>query len=92
MLRPPTTSSVGAAFLDPAFIARDAEVLVAFHRAALADPTILDGIPHGATLVLLPDGEPEYLERRIALGVAAIRQGRDVLFRHVRADGSPDAE
>ena len=81
--RPTTDLPDGdTAFLDPAFAERDAALLIEFQRAALANPALLDGIPHGATLVLLPDAEPEFLERRLALGLAAIRQGRDVLFRH----------
>jgi hypothetical protein len=71
-----------SSFLDPEFAKRDAALLIEFQRAAVADPALLDGVPHGTTLVLLPDNEPEFFERRLALGLAAIRQGRNVLFRH----------
>ena len=54
-------------------------------EAAMDDASVLNGIPHGATLVLLPEDDPAFTEEAIAVGLAAIRQGRDVLFRHVRA-------
>src|SRR5688500_20198270 len=88
--QPAVPLNINEAFLDPAFAARDAEVLAAFDRAAMVDPAILDRIPHGATLVLLLEGEPEYLERRFAFGVAAIHQGRDVVFRQVCTAGTPN--
>lgn len=53
--------------------------------AALDDPRVLDDIPNGAVLVDLPTDEPEYVERAIAMGIDAIRKGRDVYFRHLPA-------
>jgi hypothetical protein len=53
-----------------------------FTQAILVDPSLLDDVPHGATLVLLPDDDPEFVERSIQRGVEAIRHGRDVYFRH----------
>ena len=54
-----------------------------FTQAILADPTLLAGVPHGATLVLLPDDDPEFVDRSIERGIATVRRGRDVYFRHV---------
>lgn len=53
-------------------------------EAALADPSILEEIPHGATLVVLraEDDEP-MAEEQIAIGLRAVRQGRNVYFRHL---------
>jgi hypothetical protein len=61
------------------------DLLDDFTQAIFADPSLLDDIPDGATLVLLPDDDPDFIERSIARGIAAIRQGRDVYFKHVRA-------
>jgi hypothetical protein len=53
-----------------------------FIEAALDDASILAGIPHGAVLVLLPEDDSDFVEESIALGVAAVRRGQDVVFRH----------
>ena len=65
---------------------RDRNISLTFDlsRAILADPTILDEIPNGATLVLLPhDADAAFVEENIALGIAALREGRNVYFRHL---------
>ena len=61
-----------------------------FIRAAFDDARVLDGIPNGATLILLPEEDTAFIEESIQLGIEAIRQGRDVVFRHVGTsqDGS----
>ena len=69
---------------------RAIELSGALSLAILDDPTLLDGIPNGCTLFLLPDGEPAFLERSLELGIAAIRQGRNVYFEHVPADFGKD--
>jgi hypothetical protein len=53
-----------------------------FLEAAFDDAEILSGIPQGALLVLLPEDDPSFVEESIALGIEAVRQGRDVVFRH----------
>ncbi len=53
-------------------------------EAALRDPSLLDGIPDGVTLVLLPVDDPEAATRSVQLGLDAIDRGEDVLFKHVR--------
>ena len=64
-----------------------------FNRAILADPSILDDIPDGATIVLIPSEDPELAEAEVEQGLAALRQGRDVYFRHVRpGDRRPPVE
>ena len=50
--------------------------------AAMDDASVLEGIPHGAILVLLPSDDPAFVEESIARGIAAVRQGRNVVFRH----------
>ena len=60
-----------------------------FIEAAFDDATTLAGIPHGAVLVLLPNDDPSFVEESIALGIEAVRQGRDVVFRHLAAVSAP---
>ena len=48
------------------------------------DPTILDQIPNGAMLVLLPaDADDAFVEANVAIGLDMLRKGHDVFFRHV---------
>jgi hypothetical protein len=68
---------------------RTAAVLAAFYREAETDPTILERIPFGVTLVLVPDDDPELATIEIEIGQMALRQGRDVYFRHVRIADLP---
>ena len=55
-----------------------------FTRAIFADPSILDDIPDGVMLVLIPDDDPELAAAEIEEGFAAVRRGEDVYFRHLR--------
>jgi hypothetical protein len=66
--------------------ARATELTIAFTRAAFADPSLLDEIPNGVHLVLLPEGDPAHVEYEIELGLAALRRGENVYFRHVATD------
>jgi hypothetical protein len=53
-----------------------------FLEDALDDASILAGVSNGAVLVLLPADDPDFVEESISLGVAAVRRGQDVIFRH----------
>lgn len=53
-------------------------------EAALRDPSILDDIPDGVTLVLLPIGDPEGTANGVQLGLEALDRGEDVFFKHIR--------
>ena len=56
-----------------------------FLAAAVDDPTILDDIPNGCVLILLPDDADEaFVEANLALARDAIREGRDVYVRHLK--------
>ena len=55
-----------------------------FTRAIVENPDILDDIPNGALVVLIPPDDPELATREIEAGIAWLRQGADVYFRHVR--------
>jgi hypothetical protein len=53
-------------------------------KAIIGDASILDGIPEGAMLVLLPtDADPEFIEASIATGIEIIGKGHNVYFRHL---------
>ncbi|MDQ3696395.1 MAG: hypothetical protein M3464_22665 [Chloroflexota bacterium] len=53
-------------------------------RGAAANPAVARDIPMGATIVLIPDDDPELAEAEMAAGMAALGQGQDVYFRHIR--------
>ncbi|HLI50705.1 MAG TPA: DUF5647 family protein [Thermomicrobiaceae bacterium] len=54
-----------------------------FARSIVDDPTILDEIPDGATLVLVPDSDPKTINTNLELARAALERGEDVYLRHV---------
>ena len=55
-----------------------------FGTLILNDPSILDDIPNGVTLVLIPNDDPELAATKIALGIESIHRGEDVYVRHFR--------
>ena len=57
----------------------------ALARDILADPSLLNDIPEGATLVLVPTVDPELAAAEVEQGLAALRRGEDACFRHVRS-------
>ncbi|MGH2531424.1 MAG: DUF5647 family protein [Thermomicrobiales bacterium] len=67
-----------------ALVTKQLDLVQRFHTAAFAEPALLDEIPDGATLVLLPDDDDAFVEESIAIGIQTLRHGRDVYFRHVR--------
>jgi len=74
-------------------VERNIDLAFACARAILADASLLDGIPNGVTLVLLPEEDRDLTEQNLQGGLRAIRAGKDVLFRHVRlADLPPPPE
>ena len=67
------------------FVERNLELAERLLVAGFDDPALLEAVPDGATIVLLPDDDPELAAYNLELGLASIRRGRDVYFRHVRA-------
>jgi hypothetical protein len=57
-------------------------------EAAMDDASVLDDIPNGAVLILLTADDPAFNEESIALGVQAVRQGRNVYFKHLAAESA----
>ncbi len=63
-----------------------------FLQALIADETLQEELPNGATLVLLPDDDPELTEHNLAYGALSAGRGRNVYFRHVHRASEHDAE
>jgi hypothetical protein len=62
-------------------------------EAAMVDANVLDDIPHGAMLVLLPADDPGFSEEALDLGLKAVREGWNVYFKHLPATAAAeDAE
>jgi hypothetical protein len=73
----PPPKGVGEKNLDLAFD---------LFESAFEDPTVLSDVPSGATLVLRPDDDPDLFAANIEIGLAALRRGENVSFRHGLAD------
>ncbi|MGH2535743.1 MAG: DUF5647 family protein [Thermomicrobiales bacterium] len=61
----------------------------AFTRQILDDPSLLDAIPDGATLILIPGDDPALAEANLAMAIGEVRKGRNVYIRHVRLADLP---
>lgn len=72
----------------PKSIQGDTDLWVAFTQAIVDDPSVLDDIPNGSTLVLIPDDNPELAEANLKRGIDAARRGSDVYIRHVKSNES----
>jgi len=70
---------------------RDFALHDAFLKALIADEALQEELPNGASLILLPDDDPELTERNIAFGVVAARRGRNVYLRHVHRASEQEA-
>lgn len=68
----------------PSVEERSVALAVAFSEAAIADPSIFDGIPMGVGLALIPDDDPELAAREIKAGLGGVHSGHNVYFCHVR--------
>jgi hypothetical protein len=69
---------------DTAFRDQNAALLIDLGHAIIDDPSILEQIPNGAMLVLLPtNAEEAFIERSIETGLDMLRQGHNVYFRHL---------
>ncbi len=66
---------------EQALVEKDLELTRVFSLAIIDDPAILEDIPNGVLLMLMPDDDPEYTAISIERGMAAVAQGRDVYFR-----------
>jgi uncharacterized protein YjiK len=77
---------------DPATAARITKNLELARRFTLSifeDPEILESIPDGISLVLVPDDDEELARANLESALNTARSGRDVLIRHVRPSELP---
>lgn len=72
----------------PKSVESDTDLWVEFTQSIVDDPTILDDIPNGSTVVLIPDDDPELAEVNLQRALKAARRGSDVYIRHMRSDHS----
>lgn len=63
-------------------IERYYELSDAFVDAYFDDASILEDIPNGSTLILVPDDDPELAKFSLREGVRAAEEGADVYIRH----------
>jgi hypothetical protein len=74
----------GPSLADEAFRDRNAALLTDLGLAIIDDPSILEQIPNGAMLVLLPaDADEAFVQRSIETGLEMLRRGHNVYFRHL---------
>lgn len=66
------------------FVDRNIMLSFEFAKSIIDDPAILEDIPDGATLVLLPDDDAELSRENLRLGVESAERGEDVYIRHVK--------
>jgi hypothetical protein len=80
----------------PTVTANDQRIIrqtFSFMRGMVANPGIVQDIPDGANLVLIPPHNPELAAIEIEAGMLALSRGLDVYFRHIRpGDIVPSAE
>lgn len=62
--------------------ARDNDLHSAFIDAYFEDVSILEDIPNGSALILVPDDDPELAEANLKRAVEAVQNGYDVYIRH----------
>jgi hypothetical protein len=70
----------------------DRNIHAAFELAKqiIDDPSILDNIPDGASIVFIPRDNPAAAESNLQLGLKILQSGEDVYFRHVETLEIPD--
>ena len=70
----------------------DRNIHAAFELAKqiVEDPSILDNIPDGASIVFIPRDNPGAAESNLQLGLKILQSGEDVYFRHVESLEIPD--
>ena len=67
---------------DESIEARRTDLHVALGQAILKDPSILEEIPNGAVVALLPqDADGAFVEAEVTLGIDALKKGLSVYFK-----------
>lgn len=71
-------------------VERNMDLAFQFIGQILNDPALLDEIPDGATVVLLPDDDPGQTNANIDLAVDSARDGSNVYMRHIETSSRPE--
>lgn len=69
---------------------RNIDAAFTFLSQIFNDPSMLDTIPDGATIVFIPKDDQEAAAANLELGISAVQSGADVYFRHVETLDIPD--
>lgn len=68
--------------VDESIEARRTDLHVALGQAILKDPSILDEIPNGVVVALLPpDADEAFVEAEVTLGIDALKKGHSVYIK-----------
>lgn len=61
-------------------------IAIAFNwlQSVLDDPSILEEFPNHASIVFLPEDDPELCEANLQMAMNSARQGRDMYLKHVK--------
>ncbi len=63
---------------------RNAELAFDLLQAQLANPELLNEIPNGATVVLIPEDDPELAEYNFGVARTLVARGKNVFLKRVR--------
>ncbi len=74
---------------DNAIVKRALALTGAFMCQIAANPSLAPTIPDGATVILLPDNDPELAAYNTKLGMYAVDSGANAYFLHVEMTGAP---
>ena len=70
-------------------LALAAELAESVVEALLDDPDLAKRVPPGATLVAIPDDDPDLRQYNLGLALEAFSSGRDVYLVHVQRGQGP---
>lgn len=59
---------------------RNLQLVCDFDQAIMDDPSILDRIPDGATVILMPQNDTELARANLELAMRDLQAGKDVLL------------
>jgi hypothetical protein len=82
----PATHSAQA---TPRRVGKSSELTRRLMLRGFEDPSLFMEIPDGATLILIPDDDPEQAAAEIEVGIQAVKRGENVYFRHLPAAEFP---
>lgn len=58
-------------------------------RSVIADPVLLEQLPDGATIAIVPEDDPEVAQINLEAARHAAQKGEDVRYHFVGSDGRP---